>query len=38
MKISYSYIAKGISFTDAQPEETEQLVIRKFHLKNCLKW
>lgn len=28
-EVSYSFIAKGISFTDAEPEETEQLVIRK---------
>lgn len=28
-EISYSYIAKGITFTGAEPEEDEQLTIRK---------
>lgn len=36
-EVSYSYIAKGISFTDAEPEETEQLVIRKLPFEELFK-
>lgn len=30
-EIAYLYVAKGLSFTNAQPEENEQLSIRKIH-------
>jgi 8-oxo-dGTP pyrophosphatase MutT (NUDIX family) len=30
-EVAYLYVAKGLSFTQSQPEETEQLTIRKIH-------
>jgi len=30
-EVAYLYVAKGLTFTQSQPEETEQLIVKKIH-------
>ncbi len=35
-EVAYIYVAKGLSFGEAQPEETEQIVTKKVSLDNAI--